>query len=251
MSSKNITAVVITKNEASNIARCLASLSWASEILVYDSGSSDNTVQIAKKMGAKVVEDEWLGFGPTKHKASALAENDWIFSIDADEVCPPQLAVALMRMGLTSPTHIAYAVPRISFYLNRWIKHGGWYPDRQVRLFNRTKSQWDQAVIHEKIVAEQILNLNENLQHYVFKDIAHQVETNNRYSTLQAESMLKDGKSFSWFHFLTKPYVKFIECYFWKRGFLDGWAGYVIARSAAYSVFLKWSKLKELKTNEK
>ena len=130
--------------------------------------------------------------------------------------------------------------------MNRWIRYGGWFPDYQTRLFNKKESGWNLEKIHEKIEAKNYENLKNPLFHYVFKNIEHQVSTNNRYSTLQALKMYENGKSFSWFHFFTKPKVKFFECYILKLGFLDGWAGFVIAVNAAHSVFMKWSKLREL-----
>ncbi len=246
----SISVVIITLNEEANIARAIASVSWASEVLVYDSGSKDQTVAIAQKMGAKVVQGEWLGFGPTKNKATQLALHDWILSIDADEVVSNELQAEIQRKFLELKPNVAYQLPRLSNYLGHWIRFGGWYPDRQTRLFNRKFSQWNSAEIHEKVEATQLEILNHPLQHYVFKSIEHQVQTNNRYSSLLAQKMQQKNKSFSWFHFLTKPTVKFIECYFVKLGFLDGWVGYLIARNAAYSVFLKWSKLKELGLNQ-
>lgn len=246
-----ISAVIITKNEELNISRCIASLTWADQVLVYDSGSTDKTIEIAKNMGAKVIEASWEGFGPTKRKASESADYDWILSVDADEAVPAALQKEIRDVINQSADDIAYKIPRISFYLDRWIKHGGWYPDYQIRLFNRKKSGWNKEPIHEKVEASKIQALKNPMEHYVFKNIAHQVETNNRYSGLQADKMRKDGKKFSYFHFMTKPYVKFIECYIFKLGFLDGWAGYLIARNAAYSVLLKWVKLKEIESQKK
>lgn len=245
-----ISAVLISLNEEANIARAITSLGWADEILVYDSGSSDNTVSIAEKMGAKVVRGPWLGFGLTKKKAAELAKHDWIFSIDCDEEATEELAAEIKARCSSLQAEVAYAVPRLSRYMNRWIRHGGWYPDRQVRLFNRKFSQWSEVEIHEKVQAKSYENLTSHLNHYVFRDVAHQVAANNRYSGLQAAQMRAAGKRFSWFHFFTKPYVKFIECYFLKLGFLDAWPGYIIARNAAYSVFLKWTKLRELERSE-
>lgn len=242
-----LTVVVITKNEESNITRCLTSvLGWVGEVVVYDSGSVDQTVQVASKLGAHVVSGEWLGFGPTKKKATLLANNDWILSLDADEEVSLGLKNEILQRFSSLDSESAYALPRKSYFLKKWILHGGWYPDRQVRLFNQKHSMWNQDLIHEKIQAKSLQNFKNCLNHYVFKNLSHQVVTNDRYSTLQAQKMFNDGKKMNWFHFLTKPTVKFIECYFLKLGFLDGYAGYVIARSAAYSVFLKWAKLKEL-----
>lgn len=246
-----ISAVIICKNEQNNIEHCLKSLAWVDEVVVYDSGSTDATVDIAQKLGAKVYRGPWLGFGATKHEATKQATFDWILSIDSDEEVPSQLAKEIQDKLSKLDIHQAYKISRLSFYLGRSIKNGGWYPDYQIRLFNRKSYQWNLASIHEKVEplkgqTEQIKKFDHDLYHYVFKNIDHQVQTNNRYSTLQAQTMFKNKKSFSYFHLFTKPSVKFVECYFLKRGFLDGWAGYVIARNAAYSAFLKWVKLKEL-----
>lgn len=249
MSVHKISAVIITLNEQLNIERCLNSLRWVDEIIVYDSGSTDETLKIAENLGAKVFKGPWMGFGSTKKKATELASNDWIISVDADEEISEELSHEIKKTIQKSCPEMAYKIPRLSYYMERWIKHGGWYPDAQLRLFNKKKYQWNEAAIHEKVEATgQILivqQLKNNMHHYVFKNIEHQVATNNKYSSLQALDMYQKNKSFSYFHFFTKPYVKFLECYFLKLGFLDGWAGYVIARNAAYSVYLKWIKLKE------
>lgn len=241
-----LSVVIIALNEELNIARAIQSAKWAAEVIVYDSGSTDKTIEIAQKLGAKVVQGAWLGFGLTKQKATSVASHDWILSLDADEEIPEKLAVEIRQKWSALQPEKAYQIKRLSQYLGKWIYHGGWYPDRQTRLFNRKHSNWDAAEIHEKVQAQNLDELSQHFYHYVFKDIAHQVQTNNRYSSLQALEMHRKGKSFSWFHFLTKPYVKFIECYFLKLGILDGWVGYVIARNAAYSVYLKWIKLREL-----
>ena len=259
-----ISAVIITLNEESNIVRCLNSLDFVDEVVIYDSGSKDRTIAVAQQMSLftsgrvklNIIQGEWLGFGPTKNKATSLTTHSWVLSIDADEVVSLELKQELQNLKNLNPESEknSYLVPRRSFYLNRWIDHGGWSPDYQLRIFNKVYWQWDLAPIHEKVMAAKPNFKSEKLispmNHFVFKNIEHQVQTNNRYSTLQAEKMLKEGKSFNWFHFLTKPHVKFIECFYWKLGFLDGWAGFVIAVSAGYSVFLKWAKLAELQKNQ-
>jgi glycosyltransferase involved in cell wall biosynthesis len=244
-----ISVVLIALNEEQNIARALSSVQWAEDIVVYDSGSQDGTVSLAKKMGAKVIEGPWLGFGPSKRKAVESAQHDWILSLDCDEEVSEDLQSEVrQRLQILQNLNpeVSYKIPRISFYLGRWIRHGGWYPDYQVRLFNRRYSNWNDSKIHEKVEAKLYEKLTSNLNHYVFKNVEHQVATNNKYSTLLAQKMNDEGRRFSWFHFFTKPYVKFVECYLGKLGFLDGWAGYVIARNAAYSVYLKWVKLNEI-----
>ena len=240
--------VIVALNEESNIERCLKSVHWADEIIVYDSGSTDKTVTIAQEMGAKVTVGPWLGFGPTKNKAAELAANDWILSLDADEVVPTELHEEITSMNLLND--VAYSIPRLSYYLKHWIRHGGWYPDYQVRLFNRKTAKWTLLEIHEKVEAKNYAKLLNPLNHYVFKSIEHHVATNNRYSGLLAQKLRRQGVAYSFFNFIVKPKVKFFECYVVKLGFLDGWAGYVIAKSASYSVFLKWSKLKELEIYE-
>ncbi len=241
-----ISVVLISLNEQNNIARALKSVAWAQDIVVYDSGSTDLTVEIAKKMGANVIEGPWLGFGKTKKIATEYAKLDWVLSLDCDEEVTKELAQEISNKILNFSSETAYRIPRLSCYLNRWIRRGGWYPDYQVRIFNKKFNQWNEVSIHEKIEAKNYEKLASNLNHYVFKNIEHQVQTNNRYSSLQAEKMYSEGKRFSWFSFFTKPIVKFIECYILKLGFLDFWAGYIIAYNAAYSVYLKWAKLREL-----
>ncbi len=245
-----LSVVIVTLNEEFNIKRALDSLTWADEVLIYDSGSTDQTLTIAQKMGAKIISGDWLGFGSTKRKATLLAKNDWILSLDADEEVPEPLIQEIRMKFETLNAKTAYRIPRLSRFLGRWIRYGGWYPDAQIRLFNRQFANWDTAEIHERVEAKQIESLAQPFHHYVFKSIEHQVQTNNRYSSLQALAMHKKNRRFSWFHYLTKPSVKFLECYFLKRGILDGWVGYLIARNASYSVFLKWSKLKELREKE-
>ncbi len=245
-----LSVVIITLNEQKNIARALRSVTWANEVIIYDSGSKDSTVEIATNLGAKLTSGPWLGFGPTKRAATQLASNDWVLSIDADEEVSTELAEEIQAKFANLNSETAYRLPRLSYFLGRWIHHGGWYPDYQIRLFNRKNAVWNSSEVHEKVEAKNYESLSSNLNHYVFKDIAHQIQTNNKYSTLLAESLKLKRKNFSWFHFLTKPHVKFIECYVWKLGILDGWPGFVIAVNAAHSVFMKWSKLKELEMKE-
>ena len=238
-----ISLVVITLNEEKNIVRCLKSAPWASELLVLDSGSQDRTCEMAEGMGAKVVTEAWRGYGPQKRRAAELATHDWIYAIDADEEISPELSREIELKFSAFKNESAYRMPRKSFYLGRWILHGGWYPDYQTRLFNRRFSQWNNNMIHERVEAKAIETLGFPILHYVFRDIEQHVATNNKYSGLQAVQYLENGGHFSWFKFLTKPGSKFIECYFLKLGFLDGFAGFVIAVGAGYSVFIRWAKI--------
>lgn len=240
-----LSLTVITKNEEKNIERCLRSVPFASEVIVVDSDSTDRTVELAQKLGAKVFVESWKGFGPQKQFAVDQAQYDWILSLDADEALSPELTAEILARFSSLDEKTGYLLPRRSYHLGRWIHFGGWYPDRQLRLFHKKFSRWDKAQIHEKVVTARTERFQSPLLHWVFRNLSHQVQTNDRYSGLQAENLFHNGKKFSLFYLLTKPLSKFIETYFLKRGFLDGMAGFIIAISAAYSVFLKWAKLWE------
>lgn len=241
-----ISLVIITLNEESNIVDCIESCDFVDEVIVVDSFSKDGTVKKAESLGAKVVSKEWKGFGPQKHLAAELAKNDWILSLDADERVSLELKKEIISRFSNLDPKTAYRLPRLSYYLGRWIRFGGWFPDYQTRLFNKTHSQWNQSLIHEKIDSAKTAKFAEVIHHFVFSEISQHMLTNNKYSGLQALEMHNSGKKFSLFHWLTKPWVKFIECYFIKQGFRDGIPGFFIAVSAGYSVFLKWTKLWEL-----
>ena len=246
-----ISLAIITKNEEKNIERCLRSVPFASDIVLVDSESTDRTLEVAQKLGARVFTEPWKGFGPQKRMAVEKAKHDWILSLDADEALSEALVEEIRQRFSSLDPQKGYLLPRQSFHLGQWISYGGWYPDYQLRLFHRRYSQWNQAPIHEKVEASQKDYFQNEIRHWVFRDLAHQVETNNRYSSLQAQELFEKGKKFIFFKMMTKPFSKFVETYLWKRGFLDGMAGLMISVSAAYSVFLKWAKLWELKRGSK
>ncbi len=241
-----LSLVIIAKNEAHNLPRCLESVPFAAEKLVVENDSSDETVTVAERHGARVVKEKWHGFYAQKKLATELAKNDWILSLDADEALSPELAQEIENILKAGPKASAYALPRKSFHLGRWIKHGGWYPDRQIRLFDRRQANWQGGELHESVRADKVERLKGDLLHWVFKDLSHQVDTNNRYSSLGAEQLRKAGKRFGLFKLLLKPPLKFLETYIWKSGWQDGLPGFVIAVGAAYSMFLKYAKLWEI-----
>jgi len=243
-----ITLIVITFNEESCIERCLKSASFCNEIIVVDSFSTDRTQSLAENCGARVYAERWRGYGPQKKLATALTQNDWILSLDADEALSPELKKEIIEKFHTFDIQTAYKIPRKSFYLNRWIHHGGWYPDYQLRLYNKKYSNWPDSDIHERLEAPRESSLSHNILHWVFDDISDQVLTNDKYSTLQTRNLEKQNKRFSILKLLTKPLTKFVELYLWKRGFLDGLPGFIIAVNGSYSVFLKWAKLWEIQT---
>ncbi|MES3038914.1 MAG: glycosyltransferase family 2 protein [Bdellovibrionota bacterium] len=247
METLPLSLVIITLNEELNIERCIRSVPFAGEVLVMDSGSTDKTREICEKFSVNFVQNPWLGFGRQKNLAVSKSKFPWVICLEADEVLSNELQAEILRSFSTLNPEAGYAFPRRSWYLNRWIDHGGWYPDYQVRLFNREHSQWDPKTIHEKVLSNSTERFTSDLHHYVFRSISHQVITNDRYSSLQAKMLTETGQKFSWFKAVTKPWVKFMENYFWKQGFRDGAPGFIIAVGSAYSVFLKWVKIWELK----
>ncbi|MDG0817316.1 glycosyltransferase family 2 protein [Bdellovibrio sp. PAP01] len=241
-----ISLVIIALNEEAHIERCIRSAPFADDIVVVDSFSTDRTVEISKQCGARVFQEKWKGFGPQKAFATSQAKNSWVISLDADEALSPELAAEIIEVFTSLDPETGYLFPRKSYHLGRWIGHGGWYPDYQLRLFNKDKSQWNSAALHEKVEVKARVAMKAPLLHWVFDDLSDQVITNDRYSTLGAQQLHEAGKKFSYFKLVTKPMSKFIETYFFKRGFMDGTAGFIISVGAAYSIFLRFAKLWEL-----
>jgi len=254
--SIKLSVAIITYNEEKNIKRCIESVKGiADEIVVVDSLSTDKTCEIAKSLGAKVILQKFLGHIKQKQLAVDNCKNDWILSLDADEALSKELQNEIKELLKEPLNYDAYKMPRLSFHLGRWIKHGGWYPDKKIRLFNRKKAYWGGYNPHDKVIVNgSVGELKGDILHYVFKDLRHNVDTNNSYSSIMAEDLYKKGKKFSIIKLLLKPIGKFLEVYIYKRGFLDGLPGFIIAVGASYSMFLKFAKLWELqkvkKTNE-
>jgi glycosyltransferase involved in cell wall biosynthesis len=254
MEKRPISLVIITLNEDENITRCIESVPWADEVIVLDSESKDKTREVASSLGAKVVTQKFLGFRDQKQKVTDLAKNDWVISLDADEALSLALSEEILHAFDTTPIQDGYRMPRLSFHLGRWIKHGGWYPDRQLRFFNRKKAKWVGGHVHERVECDNknsVGTFKNNILHYVFKDLKHQVDANNRYSSLGAQDLFDRKKKFNILKLIFKPISKFLETYLWKLGFLDGLPGFVISVGASYSVFLKFAKLKELEQSFK
>ena len=241
-----VSLVIITLNEEKNIERCINSASWCNDIVVIDSFSSDKTAEVAKKLGARVYSEKWRGYGEQKNLGTSMALNEWVLSLDADEALSPQLSEELKNLVSSNPKKDAYECPRRSWYMGRWIFHGGWYPDLQTRFFNRTAAKWSTSKVHERLIASSTERLNSELLHWPFESLAHQIEKNNKYSSLGAQEQKHQGRQFSLLKLIFKPAIKFIETYIFKLGFLDGLPGFIIAVRAGYSVHLKMAKLYEL-----
>jgi len=238
-----ISATIITYNEERNIARALESLRCADEVLVVDSGSSDRTLEIAEKLGAKVVDSPWPGYAKQKNLAAERAQNDWILSIDADESLSEALEAEIWHLKKNGPEYDAYTMPRLARYLGRWINHSGWYPDRKVRLYNRNKAQWVGDYVHESVkVTGRIGHLEGNLLHFTCESLSEHLKTMDRYTTLAAEQLLASKQNVTWGRLIFEPPWTFFRTYFLKLGFLDGVEGLAIANMAALYNFVKYAK---------
>jgi len=249
-----ITATVITFNEEDNIAAALESLRWADEIIVVDSESTDHTVEIARRFTNRVFIRPWPGYSAQKNFAAEQASNDWIFSLDADERVSEELKreIEHIKQG-AEPTAAAFEMPRSTFYLGRWIKHSGWWPDYKCRLYRRDRARWRGDYVHETLDADgEVQKLNGNILHYTVRDASEHHLRMDRYTTLAAEEAHSRGKSASLFQLLLSPALVFVRSYVFKLGFLDGAPGLAIARFAAHYDFLKKLKLwdKRVKRDE-
>jgi glycosyltransferase involved in cell wall biosynthesis len=243
-----ISATVVCGNEEANIEGCLESLRWCDELVVVDSLSTDRTPEIARRYTDRLIQRPWAGYVAQKQFALEQATGDWVLHLDADERCTPELRDAI-RTALAGPDAgrvDGFAVRRHVFYLGRWIDHGGWYPDWKLRLVRRGRARWTGTDPHDRLAVEgAVARLPADLEHYTYRDFAQHLRTVERFAEVVAEEWRKEGKRFSLLDAALHPPAKFLECYVWKRGFLDGWPGFVIAATSAFSVFAKQEKLRE------
>lgn len=241
-----LSAVLITRNEAAHIEEALASVSWADERLVVDSGSTDDTVARASRAGARVVAREWPGYGAQKNHAASIAAHDWILSLDADERVSPALADEIRATLAGEPAARGYRIPRVTFYLGRWIRSTDWYPDPQLRLYDRRAGRWLERRVHESVRLDGTPGrLRGELLHHAYRDLAHHVSTIDRYTTLAAEQMWEDGRRAGVLQLVAHPPAAFLRNYLLRGGARDGTVGFVISALNAYYVFLKLAKLWE------
>ena len=228
---KVLSVVIIAKNEEANIGRSIQScLRISDDIIVMDTGSTDNTKNIASELGAKVFETEWLGYGITKNKANALAKYDWILSLDADEALSNTLIQSILNTDFQSNN--IYQLNRITSIGEKWIKHSGWYPQYLPRIFEKSQIKWDNAHVHEKLIIPKHTKrqtLLGNLLHYSFKDFSDLNQRLSHYSKLKAKQWKQESRRISILKLYFGPLARFMSSYFFKLGFLDGAEGYKIA----------------------
>jgi (heptosyl)LPS beta-1,4-glucosyltransferase len=242
-----VSVTVITRNEAADIADALTSVAWADEIVVVDSQSSDDTVAIARRFTDRVMVREWPGYVAQKNYAASAASHDWILSLDADERVTPALASEIQARLATPPTDAAFRIPRVTWHLGQWIRSTDWYPDFQLRLYDRRAAEWTGKYVHEAVaVRGTVGQLRGELQHYAYRDIADHLETIDRYTTLAARQMHESGRRAGLGDLAVHPFLAFLRNYVVRAGFREGATGFVVSRMNAYYVFLKFAKLWEL-----
>lgn len=244
-----ISAVIITRNEARNIQRCISSLkNVADEVIVVDAESDDGTRELAKELGAEVHVRKWTNYSDQKNFANSLAKHSYILSMDADEALSPELEASILQLK-QKQFDAVYSVSRYTNYCGHWVKHGGWYPDAKVRLFPKKDTRWEGAHVHETLVLPKGMKevrLRGDLLHYSYHTITDHQNRIQRYSTLHAQSMFENGRKAGVVKRWLSPVAKFIQGYLFQLGVLDGWAGWKIATLSAQAVYLKYSKLSQL-----
>lgn len=246
-SPSSLAVCVITLNEEDRIGDCLESVRFAGEVLVVDSGSTDRTVELARERGARVIVRDWPGYAAQKNFAMEQVRADWVLSIDADERVSPELAAEIRAWVAAPPEGVCgCSMPRRTWYLGRWIRHGGWYPDRKLRLVRRGCGRWEGGHVHERLVAEgSTRELRGDLLHYTYRDMADHLRSMDRFTSEAARGMAARGRRGAVLGMLGAPPLKFLKMYLLRAGFLDGLPGFVVAVLGSYYVFLKYAKLWE------
>lgn len=242
----SLSAVLITRNAAAQLSACLESLAFCDEVVVVDSGSDDATLEIARGHGARVIEQNWLGFGPQKQFAVAQARNDWVLCIDADERVSDELRASIAS-ELVAPRLHVYRFPRCNRFMGRYLRHGEGYPDWSLRLFDRRHARWSDDVVHEKVITEAAIGeLKGDLLHDSAETLDHYLAKQDRYTTLAAEQALLRGKRATPLHLVLSPLVRFIKFYFVRLGLLDGLPGLVHILIGCRNSYMKHAKMRAI-----
>lgn len=245
MAAEKLSVAIITLNEEERLAECLASVAFADEVVVVDSGSTDRTVAIAEAHGAKVIRQEWLGFGRQKQFAIDRCCNQWVLVLDADERIPPETAREIETV-LRQPAFAAYSLPRQNFFCGRWLKRAGWWPDRVVRLFDKAKARMSDRLVHEGLVVDGPVGaLLGAIVHHANRDLSHTLAKINSYSSAGAAELAKAGRRGSLVRATGRASWAFVHNYLVRRGFLDGREGFLQAVCDAVNIFFKYAKLWE------
>lgn len=239
---QTLSIIIVTKNEIQNIKECIESALFADEILVIDSGSTDGTIELARSMGASVLETSWPGYGPQQNKAIESCKGDWIYSLDADERITPELATEIKK-AIREEKFFVFDVPRSSLFVDQFMEYSGWWPDRTKRLFKRNYAKFTTHEIHAHLATEhRIGHLKHPMLHYSYRDLDSVLEKMNRYSSGSARDLNKTKTSSNLFDAITHGTWAFIRTYFIKCGFLDGEQGLILAIVNAETTYYKYLK---------
>jgi len=243
-----LSVAIITKNEKENIRQCLQSISFAGQIVIVDSGSTDNTLEIAAEFGCEIYSEAWRGFGPQKQSAIDKCSQPWILVLDADERIPPDTADIIKKIVTDSNVKDAgFSFPRKNYFQGRWIKHAGWWPDRIVRLFRKEAGRITTAMVHESVEVQGMIGvLDVPIEHFTESSLSKIIQKIDKYSTLGAQEAFKDGKHSSVFSAFMRAFFTFNQDYFLRLGMLDGRQGLTLAVTDAVNKFFKYAKLSEL-----
>lgn len=247
---QRLSVAIITLNAAKQLPACLKSVGFAHEIVIVDSGSTDETLDIGRRAGAKIIHQDWLGFGPQKQRAVEATSHDWVLCVDADERVSDVLRESILR-ELESPHFFSYAMPRRNHFMGRWLAHGEGYPDLNVRLFHKKYAQWSRDQVHEHLIPRTAVGrLKGDLLHESEQGLAEYVSKQNTYTTLQAARLFESGKRVGLARMLFSPAFRFVKFYFLRLGFLDSVPGLVHILIGCFNSFIKYAKVRELETRQ-
>ncbi len=250
-SMERLSATIITYNEEANIAEALERVAWVDEIVVVDCGSTDGTLDICRRYTEKIFRRAWTGYVDQKNYAVEKASNNWVFSLDADERPSLELESEIRSLRSAGFQYAGYRIPRVAFFMGRWIRHGEWYPDYQLRLFDRRRGRWQGGRVHESVRVEGAEGfLKGDIQHFTYRSLSDYLKRLDTYSTLAAEDYRLKGRRSSATKIIGTPPLTFLKGYLVKGGFLDGLPGLMVAVMAAISVYFKYAKLYELQSSD-
>jgi glycosyltransferase involved in cell wall biosynthesis len=240
-----ISVILITKDAAAHVERALRSVAWAQERIVVDAGSSDGTVALATPLATRIETRAWSGYGDQKNHAASLASHDWVLSLDADEAITDALQAQIATLA-ARPEAAAFRMPRVTWYLGRWIRSTDWYPDRAVRLYDRRRAHWDDRPVHEALVVQgHIGDLTGEIEHRPYADVAEHLSRMNHYTTLAAAQMHAAGRQARGWHLVVHPVAAFLRNYIARGGFRDGVPGLIVSMLGGVYVLQKYVKLWE------
>lgn len=240
---KKVSITIITKNEEKNIERCLKSISWADEIVVIDTFSTDRTIEICREFTENVFQEDWLGYGLQKNLCASKATNKWILNVDADEVISSECTAEIQKLLAGQPEFPVYKFPRKNFIAGRWIRYAGWYPDLISRLYDKERVSFSDSMVHERLIPDVRSGImNQPIFHYSFDGMEDYIERQNRYSSLYAEEKKRLYWKANWTHLYVRPLWAFIKTYFFRQGFREGFLGVFLAISMMFYTYLKYAK---------